>query len=477
MIDESRPYPEYKESGLPWCPRIPSHWKIKRAKNVFRCIDVRSKTGTEERLTVSAKHGVVPRSSLKVTMFEAKSYIGHKLCWPEDLVINSLWAWSQGLGVARHHGLISSAYGVYRLNTNLAGYSYFIHYLVRSKAFHWELHTRSKGVWISRLQLTDDAFMRAPLLFPPKNEADAITRFIRDMDHRVNTFIRNRRRLIEVLNEQKQAIINRAVTCGLDPNAPLKPTGIDWLGDIPEHWEAKPLRQLGRFTKGSGGSREDDVAEGLPCIRYGHLYMYFNFTVSAVRTYVSESRACDYARIKYGDLLFTASGEDMSEIGKSVVNLIDEEVCCGGDVIILRPQIDAYPPFLGYASDAWHARCQKARLGRGTTIKHIYGDQLKKVCIALPPKAEQVEIAEHIRQATSEATTLIDRAKREIDLIREYRTRLISDVVTGKVDVRHLAPPPGSEELEDLAEAIEPLEEDITENMIDDEEPNYESGR
>ncbi|MCF8085183.1 MAG: restriction endonuclease subunit S [Deltaproteobacteria bacterium] len=199
--------------------------------------------------------------------------------------------------------------------------------------------------------------------------------------------------------------------------------------------------------------------------------MYFNFTVSAVRTYVSENRAHNYGRIKYGDILFTASGEDMSEIGKSVVNLIEEEVCCRGYLIILRPRIVAHSPFLGYASDAWHARCQKARLGRGTTVKHIYGDQLKKVCIAVPPKDEQVAIAEHIRQATSEATSLIDRAQREIDLIREYRTRLIFDVVTGKVDVRHLAPPPGGEDLEERAEAVEPLEEDIAADMMDDEEP------
>jgi type I restriction enzyme S subunit len=203
--------------------------------------------------------------------------------------------------------------------------------------------------------------------------------------------------------------------------------------------------------------------------------MYFNFTVSAVRTYLSERRACDYARIKYGDILFTASGEDMSEIGKSVVNLIEEEVCCGGDVIILRPRIVAHAPFLGYATDAWHARCQKARLGRGSTIKHIYGDQLKKVCIAVPPMDEQVAIADHIRLATSEATSLIDRAQREIDLIREYRTRLISDVVTGKIDVRHLVPPPGSEDLEETFEALEPLEDVMADVGIDDEEVVNES--
>jgi type I restriction enzyme, S subunit len=252
MIDVMKPYPDYRDSGLLWASKIPTHWKVKRAKNLFRCIDVRSKTGTEERLTVSSERGVVPRSSMKVTMFEAKSYIGHKLCWPGDLVINSLWAWSRGLGVARHHGLISSAYGVYRLKPSFDGYATYLHHLVRSMAYHWELRTRSKGVWTSRLQLTDDAFLRAPVLLPPEDEAKAIARFILEIDLKVNKFIRNRRRLIEVLNEQKQAIINRAVTRGLDPNAPLKPSDVDWLGDIPEHWEVKQFRALATgFTNGT----------------------------------------------------------------------------------------------------------------------------------------------------------------------------------------------------------------------------------
>lgn len=98
MKSEIRWYSEYKDMGLPWLKRIPAHWKIERAKRLFHTVDVRSTTGAEQRLTVSAKHGVVPRSSVKVTMFEAKSYIGHKLCWPGDLVINSLWAWGRGHG-------------------------------------------------------------------------------------------------------------------------------------------------------------------------------------------------------------------------------------------------------------------------------------------------------------------------------------------------------------------------------------------
>ena len=115
MIADLKPYPEYKESGLPWLGQVPRHWEVKRAKSIFQCVDQRSKGGKEELPTVSSLRGVVPRRTANVTMFKAKSYLGYKLCWPGDLVINSLWAWGGGLGVSRHHGIISSAYGVYRI--------------------------------------------------------------------------------------------------------------------------------------------------------------------------------------------------------------------------------------------------------------------------------------------------------------------------------------------------------------------------
>ena len=103
MISNLKPYPAMKDSGVPWLGQVPEHWDIKRAKNLFRCVDVRSEIGEEELLTVSSERGVVPRRSATVTMFKAESYVGHKLCWPGDLVVNSLWAWARGLGVSQFH--------------------------------------------------------------------------------------------------------------------------------------------------------------------------------------------------------------------------------------------------------------------------------------------------------------------------------------------------------------------------------------
>ena len=236
------PYPATKESDVPWLGEIPAHWEVKRGKSIFRPVDIRSQTGEEELLTVSSENGVVPRRSTTVTMFKAESYEGHKLCWPGDLVINSLWAWARGLGVSKYHGIVSTAYGVYRPRNAEQVDSRFIHELVRSAAFHWELRVRSKGVWTSRLQLTDSSFLDAPFPLPPPEEQTAIARYLDHVDRRIRRYIRAKRRLIEVLTEQKQAIIHQAMTRGLDPDVPMKESGVAWLGEVPAHWEVKRIK-------------------------------------------------------------------------------------------------------------------------------------------------------------------------------------------------------------------------------------------
>jgi type I restriction enzyme S subunit len=240
VIADLKPYPEYKESGLPWLGRVPGHWEVKRAKSIFQCIDERSKTGKEELLTVSSARGDVQRKTASVTMFKAESYLGYKLCWPGDLVINSLWAWAGGLGVSSHHGIISSACGVYRIRQNTAMTPAFVHEVVRSSSFNWELKVRSKGVWISRLQLTDVSFLDAPMHIPPPTEQAAIVRFLDWANGRLERAIRAKRKVIALLTEQKQAIIHRAVTRGLDPSSPPASPGSATFRSIGESCETWP---------------------------------------------------------------------------------------------------------------------------------------------------------------------------------------------------------------------------------------------
>ena len=215
-VRTGQPYPAYKHSGIKWLGDIPSHWEVVRGKNLWECVDVRSATGEEELLTVSSKRGVLPRSTTTVTMFKAASYVGHKLCWPQDLVINSLWAWAGGLGVTEYHGIISSAYGVYRLRSSRQQDVRYLHELVRSGPFKYELRVRSKGVWTSRLQLTDTAFLNTYISLPPLAEQQAIAEFLSFSTSKINTAIANTRREIELLEEYRARMIADVVTGKLD---------------------------------------------------------------------------------------------------------------------------------------------------------------------------------------------------------------------------------------------------------------------
>lgn len=229
----------------------------------------------------------------------------------------------------------------------------------------------------------------------------------------------------------------------LRPYASMKSSGVEWLGEVPEHWEVSHLGQIGAFSKGRGGSKEDEKQSGVPCIRYGDLYTTHQHFIRTPRSYVSQKRSTHYTSIKYGDVLFAASGETAEEIGKSAVNLIRSEVCCGGDIILFRPTREISPKFLGYATDSGPSIAQKAIMGRGFTVIHIYSGQLKRLCLALPPTIlEQSAIARFLDHATDQIERYIRAKEKLIALLEEQKQAMIHDAVTGRIDVRTGKPYP-----------------------------------
>lgn len=218
------------------------------------------------------------------------------------------------------------------------------------------------------------------------------------------------------------------MTDGLRPYPATKETGNLWVREVPTHWDVKRMGEVGRFAKGAGGTKDDEVSDGIPCVRYGDLYTTHRFSIHASRSFVTQDRAADYTPMRYGDLLFAASGETFDEIGKSAVNLMHTESRCGGDVILLRPQIDIDPQYLGYAADSRSAVIQKASLGRGTTIKHIYPDQLKRVVIAVPPLEEQAAIVRFLDDADRRIRRSIAAKRKLIALLDEQKRALINRV-------------------------------------------------
>lgn len=459
-----RPYPEYKDSGLPWLGEMPVHWKIKRAKSIFQRIDERSKTGQEELLTVSSMRGVVPRKTATVTMFKAESYLGYKLCWPGDLVINSLWAWAGGLGVSRHHGIISSAYGVYRIRRDAPIIPDFVHEVVRSTPYQWELQVRSKGVWISRLQLTDISFFDAPIFIPPPDEQAAIVKFLDWANGRLERAIRAKRKIIALLNEQKQAIIHRAVTRGLDPNVKLKPSGIPWLGDIPKHWEVRKLKYEMSFRGGGTPSKANAAYWNGSIPWVSPKDMKFE-VIHDTEDHISEKAVKESSTnlVPKGSLLMVVrSGILQRTIPVAICSRI---VAINQDMKALTGKGQLDLEYLIFLIRGCENRLLKEWTKQGATVESIEHQLLANTRVPVPPLSEQNQIIAHLAIATTPVTSAISHLDREIALLREYRTRLVADVVTGKLDVREAAKrlpdelEPEIAEADDSPESIEADEE------------------
>ncbi len=432
-------YSAYQTSGVEWLGDVPTHWEIRRGKALFQSIDVRSHTGREELLTVSAERGVVPRKSASVTMFRAESYVGYKLCWPGDLVINSLWAWAHGLGVSRHHGIVSSAYGVYRLRSKFKSYTRLIHHLVRSIPFQWELQVRSKGIWLSRLQLTDEAFLGAPIPLPPPAEQAAIVRYLDHADDRIRRYISGKERLIALLEEQKQAMIHQAVTRGLAPNVPLKRSGVDWLGDVPEHWEVRRVGHLSKVGNGSTPSRGNAAYWSDGTHPWLNSSSVNQGTITRADQFVTDLalRECHLPRVRSGSVLVGITGQGRTR-GMAAVLSMDATI--NQHVAYVTPTTARVSSnYLHLCLTAAYSELRAISGASGSTKAALTCQDIKRFRVVLPPLSEQAAIARYLDETTATIDTTLAYTRRQIELLREYRTRLIADVVTGKLDVRAAA--------------------------------------
>ena len=229
---------------------------------------------------------------------------------------------------------------------------------------------------------------------------------------------------------------------GVRPYSSHRPSGKGLLGEVPEHWDVRRLGTTGRFFKGHGGTKADETEGGLPCVRYGDLYTRHEFFINESKACVAHHRAAAYTRIRYGDVLFAGSGETLEEIGKSAVNLISGSAVCGGDVIVFRPTIDLDAKFIGWSTDCRQAVSQKACMGRGITVMHIYSSELKRLLVPLPPLSEQTAIARFLDHAHQRIQRYIRAKERLVELLEGQKQAIIHQAVTGRIDVRTGQPYP-----------------------------------
>ena len=456
MTTSLNPHLRMKDSGVEWFSDVPEHWSIRRLRNVanvlFSNVDKHSKND-EVAVRLCNYSDVYHNDSIHSGMSfmqataNADEIERFRLHPGDVLITKDSESWDD-IGVPAlvqnsasdivcgyHLALLRPISGI--MNGS------FLHRALTCPGVAIQFFIRANGV--TRFGLAQAAIKSCLLPVPPPTEQAAIARFLDHATEKIERHIRAKEKLIALLEEQKQVVIHDAVTGRIDVRTgkaypKYMPADISWLGDLPINWEVKQLGRIGRFFKGNGGTKMDEEDDGVPCVRYGDLYTQHEFFIFSARSYIASDMAeTAYTELKYGDILFAASGETIEDIGKSAANLIDGRAFCGGDVIIFRPSIDINTKFLGYAADSPMAARQKGQMGRGFTVIHIYGTALKNMIMPIPPRHEQDVIVHFLEKTISENEFAQSQMLCEIELLREYRTRLIADVVTGKLDVREAA--------------------------------------
>ncbi|MBF0423345.1 MAG: restriction endonuclease subunit S [Magnetococcales bacterium] len=275
----------------------------------------------------------------------------------------------------------------------------------------------------------------------------------------VNRLIRNKRRLIALLNEQKQAIINQAVTRGLDPNAPMKPTGIDWMPEIPAHWEAKRVKNVTKILRGQFSHRprnDPSMYDGkFPFIQTGDVARAGKFIIHYKQT-LNEKGVAVSKQFPRGTLVMTIA----ANIGD--VAILDFDACFPDSIVGFVPENDVMLDFLFYSFKTMREELLKE--APVNTQGNLSIERVGAMPIAMPEIAIQRAVVAAIESETENINQAIDRAENEIKLIREYRERLISDIVTGKLDVRDVALT-----LPDADEALEDHEEENGDDLLEDD--------
>jgi type I restriction enzyme, S subunit len=411
-------YERYKDSGVEWLGEVPEHWEVEKGLRYLFETEDRSVKGDEELLSVSHLTGVTPRSEKNITMFMAESYEGSKLCDVGDIAINTMWAWMSALGVSKYRGLVSPSYGTYRQRKPERFNPTFLDHLIRTDVYRSHYTVNSTGITTSRLRLYPHSFLRLKFICPPREEQDRIVAFLDRKTAEIDALIAKKQRQIELLDEQKAILINRAVTRGLNPNAKLKPSGIEWIGEIPEHWEVRQIRHI--------FDNLNNRRIPLSSLERGRM-------TERLYDYYGASGAID----KVDDYLYD---EDLLLIAEDGANLVMRNLplailatgkyWVNNHAHILRPR-EGFLAFWQHALEC----CDYTTAITGSAQPKLTKDALSSCFLPFPPLAEQDSIVAFLNDNRKAEINLKKTVESLIQSLKTLRSTLIAHAVTGRIKV------------------------------------------
>jgi len=414
------PYDSYKESGIDWLGEIPTEWDLLKVKNIFRLANKFSeKNNSHELLSVYTDIGVKPRKELEERGNKASTTDGYLIVGKGDIVVNKLLAWMGAIGYSNYDGVTSPAYDI--LKPKIPVSSVFYHFLFRTPRCISELKRNSRGIMDMRLRLYFDKFGNILVPYPSLKEQEKIVKFLNNKIDQIDQAINLKQQQIEKLNEYKQITIQNAVTKGLNPDVKMKDSGIDWIGDIPEHWEIKKLKYVAKNYNSKVSSKDSSL-------RYLGMENVLPYK-GEINDEISEVEGLAN-HFKAGQVLFGKLRPYLSK-----VYLADFEGICSTEFMVFETDENLLPEFLKTIMLSNNFVDNINSSTYGSKMPRANPDFINNQYIAVPHIKEQTNIVNHIKHISSPVRETIKRYEIQIERLKEYKTILINQAVTGKIKV------------------------------------------
>lgn len=427
-----------KDSGIPWIGEIPDDWRIETIGSCIKEVDCKNSDCSEDN-ALQFKMGTIISKKNGDSKYNPETLEAYNKVQAGDIVINGLNLSfdfiSQRVGLVKEDGVITSAYLTVRPLSIID--SRFLTYLFKGYDSCKALHSMGKGL---RQTLAYKEFRRYLVFFPPIEEQQHIANFLDCKCGEIDEMVSLQEQIIEELKAYKQSVITEATTHGLNLNAPMKPSGIDWIGEIPEKWEVRPFKQTYGLGKGLSITKADLVEKGVPVISYGQIHSKSN-TGTAIKDelirFVPESflEENTSSLVKVGDLIFADTSEDLEGCGNCIYIDRDMTMFAGYHTIIAKYLNDNPNNFFSYLfkTDCWRSQIRSAV--NGVKLFSIPQRLLGATSLIVPPIEEQKAIGEYLDNKCSEIDAMIAIKQEKIEELKDYKKSIIYEYITGKKEL------------------------------------------
>lgn len=431
---EFKQYPSYKPSGVEWLGDVPEHWQIVRTKDIF---NHRKEEALEDDEIVTAfRDGQVTlRKNRRTDGFtnSIKEH-GYQHINSGDLVIHEMDAFAGAIGVSDSSGKSTPVYSVcYAKNENI-NHHFYSHFF-RTMAKTGFINSLAKGIRVRSTEFRWNESRNVYLVEPPKSDQQKIVAFLDTETTRIDNLITKQEKLIELLEEQRKSIISHAVTKGLNPDAPMKDSGVEWLGKVPNDWNLSRLDAVSKIVRGNSAFSKMDLLESgkYVALQYGKTYKV-NEINESFGSYVNQEFFKKSQITEFGDIILISTSETLEDLGHSCFYARHDVGLIGGEQFLLKPKNQNFGKYIYYATKAFSSYLQ--RYATGLKVFRFNLDDLKKIYIPDISLVEQQKIAEFLDKETARIDISVLKQKSLIEKLKEYRASIISHAVTGKIDVR-----------------------------------------